>query len=84
MTHKKIDFEKIRSSKFDQHVDKFGYSSNTCEICGRRTAEKLFVHMTNDGCLINVRDEEFVADSQGFFPIGSECAKKLPKEFIFE
>ena len=48
-----------------------------CEYCGKKLGNnRLFVHITTDGvCLpnsINIIDQ-----SQGCFPIGSECAKKL-------
>lgn len=78
-----INLDAVRSEKYDDNIDRYGDNSNTCFLCGKRTAEKLFVHYTNMGELVNERDELMVPESQGFFPIGSECAKKLPKSFVF-
>jgi hypothetical protein len=64
------------------YEEKYGSCSVSCFLCGRDTTEKLFVHYTTDGHLINTREE--VENSQGFFPVGSDCAKKLPKDFIFD
>jgi|GEM_PF-4686746 len=68
------------------NVAKYGCHSETCAVCGKRTAEKLFVHATTDWTVINTEQEdlsEYGYTSQGLFPIGPECAKKLPPEFIF-
>ena len=81
---KTIELSSIRSSKYDDNIERLGDDSNTCFCCGKHTAKKLFVHYTTDDQLVNERDENKVINSQGFFPIGSECAKKLPKDFIFE
>lgn len=58
--------------------------SNTdgCEYCGKKTGENpLYVHVTYVGtCVPNdVTEEELenVEQSQGCWPIGSECAKHL-------
>jgi len=60
------------------------YRSNhvgTCIVCGRPLSRSqadngAWVHMSTDWQVISPDDTE--ADSQGFFPIGSECAKKIP------
>lgn len=56
-----------------------------CHLCGRKMSKKAsenapLVHMSIDGDLIETSAE--VSDSQGFFPVGSECAKKLPVGFV--
>jgi hypothetical protein len=82
MVHK-IDLENVRSKRYDDNVERHGEFSNTCFLCGKPTAEKLHVHYTTDGMLIDTTDDSEETNSQGFFPIGSECAKKLPKKFVF-
>ena len=76
----------VQSSKYDQNIEKYGNFGNTCFCCGKPTAKKQFVHYTTSGDLVNTSEEDLSSidrESQGFFPIGSECAKKYKKEFIF-
>jgi hypothetical protein len=56
-----------------------------CHLCGRKMSAKAqenahLVHMSVDGDLVETDAE--ITDSQGFFPVGSECAKRLPKGFV--
>ncbi len=57
--------------------------SNECEYCGKKVGKNpLHVHVTTDGlCVPNdIEDEQLTAaghQSQGCFPIGNNCAKKL-------
>ena len=53
-----------------------------CEYCGKKLGNNpLFVHITVDGtCVPNNLTEELVNlvdQSQGCFPIGSNCAKQI-------
>lgn len=76
-----------RSAAYDANVERLGDHSDTCFICGRRTAEKLMVHYTTAGELTNTTTEDLSPwdrESQGCFPIGPECAKKLPKGYVFK
>lgn len=76
-----------RSAKYDDNIERLGDHSDTCFICGKRTSEKLFIHYTTNGDIVNTQAEDLSSidrESQGFFPIGPECAKKYKKEFIFE
>ena len=58
-----------------------------CKLCGQVISDKAldtswFVHMTESGDLFPVEIE--LGDhegSQGFFPIGASCAKRIPKQF---
>lgn len=56
-----------------------------CFLCQRpvnsRTI-KTWVHMGTNGALY--KNGEEAADSQGLFPIGSECLKRLEKDFIIK
>jgi hypothetical protein len=49
---------------------------------------KYMVHMTTFWVAVDTEDENEVLEngyqSQGFFPIGSECKKKMGKEFVFK
>jgi hypothetical protein len=58
--------------------------SNSCICCGKPTAQKLFIHATTDWVAVDEPDGAKVPNSQGAFPIGPECAKHFPKEFIFK
>lgn len=70
----------VRSKRYDDNIETFGDHGDTCIVCGRRTAEKLSVHLLTSGHLFDGDDHP---DSQGAFPIGPECAKKLPPAFVF-
>lgn len=63
------------SSKHDDH----------CLICSRGMTAKavlkaVWVEMTTSRELISV-DHVGEVDSQGMFPVGAECAKRIPKQF---
>lgn len=74
---KSINLCDIRSSRYDSNIERLGEWSNTCIVCGRRTAERDHIQMTTSCILTN--DETEVEDSQGLFPIGPECLKKFNK-----
>ena len=67
----------------ERNEKKFGIQSNSCVCCGRPTAKKLYIHATTDWLACDEPNQEKVQNSQGAFPIGPECAKHFPKEFIF-
>lgn len=82
-----IELDSVRSAKYDDNVERHGDHSHTCFICGKPTGSRSFVHYTTDGFLIpadmDADDLEFFdLESQGCFPIGSECAKKIDSKFI--
>jgi hypothetical protein len=82
-----IELDSVRSAKYDDNVERHGEHSHTCFICGKPTAQRSFVHLTTSGFLIPAElDENDLGqhdlESQGCFPIGSECAKKVGREFI--
>lgn len=53
-----------------------------CILCGRKTDSELFVHLSTSYRLISVGQEVDEASDQGWFPVGPECAKKLPAEYV--
>lgn len=62
-------------------------AENECFFCGRGLTPKAvangwWVNLVTDGTL-TTRDDE-VSDSQGTFPIGSECAKRIQRPFKFK
>ena len=78
----------------ERNIEKFGQRGNQCECCGKLMKEDnhLMVHMGVDWIAYNVGDTttinevDFITgtdvESQGFFPIGNDCAKKM-KGFTF-
>lgn len=61
-----------------------------CIACNRpvtnwRTGRAKSVHMTTYGHLFPVDDDTLYdsPDSQGCFTIGVECAKKIPREYVY-
>jgi hypothetical protein len=70
----------------DRNEDKFGWSDGAqCVCCMKPLNEghNKFVHMNTDWKAVNTQELPD-SESQGFFEIGNACAKKMPKEFIFE
>lgn len=68
--------------------DRYGIDENSCVCCGKRLKEiKLMIHAVTTWEATDARTEEECAaagyESQGCFPIGADCAKHFPKEFIF-
>ena len=75
----------------EQNANQYKHNENTkghdfCHLCGRLISDKAlptswWVHQRTDGALIAV-DFLFESNdqyqSQGWFPIGAGCAKKIP------
>jgi hypothetical protein len=80
-----IDLEEIRAKEYQNNIDRLGENTNTCFICGKRikNMEKAkYVHYLTNGNIISYGGDD-VEDSQGFFPVGSDCAKRLVIQFAF-
>ena len=72
-----IDLESIQKENYSEN------GNNPCIICGKDIKDSpYFVHLLNDGNLINI-DDEGIENSMGLQPIGKTCKKKLPEDFIF-
>ena len=80
-----VSFEQKKQNAKKRNNSTFGHEP--CKLCGQIISDKAletswFVHMTTNGDLfpvaIELGDHE---GSQGFFPIGASCAKRIPKEF---
>ena len=73
------------SPKKEANLDKYGELIDQCICCGKpmKSGEKLYVHMNTDWLAVNptITEETCLeltgADSQGCFPIGNDCAKKM-------
>ena len=73
------------SPNFDKNerLQKDGHTER-CVCCNKPMKPeqiKFMVHMTTDWLAVNCKD---VPNSQGMFPIGTECKKNMSKEFIFK
>ena len=70
-----IPLEDVKTTKKDTTAD------NCCFLCGKQIkgSAKYVVHYLNDGTLASCDWD--MQESQGFFPIGSECKSKLPNNF---
>lgn len=82
--------ENLSKINLDQFIINTGIEYNfkssdqePCIICQKPlniTEKTKYVHLLTSGEIINSDDH---IDSQGLFPIGNDCCKKLPKQFIF-
>ena len=80
-----IPLEEIQSENYYQNIEKFGDDSNTCICCGKRIKtypDCKFVHYLTNGNIVSYSGDD-IENSQGFFPIGNDCAKKLVITFTF-
>lgn len=84
--------ELYESPRFDQNenLSKPGHTER-CVCCNKPMKPeqvKFMVHMTTAWVAVDTEDENVVKEngheSQGLFPIGSECKNKMGKEFIFK
>jgi len=79
--------QSLEQQKKNEKMHRRGCENNPkCKMCGRKMSDAAFakarsVHMTTNSDLIPINAK--VGDlSQGFFAVGSECAKRLPKGFV--
>jgi hypothetical protein len=87
-----MQIELYESPQKEANEDKYGLMSNHCICCGKpmKEGESKLVHMNTYGMVMhNSIIEESDAEihgyqSQGYFPIGNSCAKKMNKEYIHE
>jgi len=80
-----IPLEEVRSDKYNDNVERLGDHSDTCFICGKRIkdlSKAKNVHYLTNGSIVSYSGED-IEGSQGAFPVGSDCAKKLVINFTF-
>ena len=54
---------------------------SSCVQCGRKVGKKSYmVHVSTSGTIIHLASE---ASSQGFWPVGSECAKAFSPDVLY-
>lgn len=90
--NQQIEVELYESPMKERNEEKFGHLSNQCICCFKpmKEGEVKMVHMnTNWKAMHNsIKDEKDAEingyQSQGYFPIGNSCAKKMPKSFIHQ
>jgi hypothetical protein len=62
-----------------------GASEDYCIQCGRKTSTKrtlLMVHVSISGTILPPYGGEENPESQGFWPVGSECAKAFSSDVL--
>lgn len=79
-----IEIPKAADEVREANDKRYGGGMNQCLICRKGMTEKgiekaWWVHMTTTLMLAPIGTE--VPDSQGLFPVGSECAKKVPPAY---
>lgn len=74
-----IPLEEIQTYKAGNTIGK-----NPCLICGKeiKTKSHKWVQLLTNGNIIST--DQPIENSQGFFPVGNECAKKLTIQFSFK
>ena len=75
----------IQTETYEKNIN--NGSINPCARCGKEVKnEKYTIHLIEgNNTMLSVKDEiNYISDSadMGFFPIGSECAKHISKEFL--
>ena len=88
-----MDLRKITNAEFDANTMRASKISrdvrDDCQICGKAVNSetcKTWVHISTEGILLdpNKSTEEYGYNvSQGFFPVGSECAKSIPAQYKY-
>ncbi len=79
MKEVQIDLEALQNEKARYNWGEFG--SDQCILCGKKLGENpQYFHYLTNGNLTNSTDDNH-PQSQGCFPVGSECAKKIEKAF---
>lgn len=69
-----------------KHYDEYGCLAS-CQCCGRAVSAKAAYIIVCDGgaSLVHPEDADSLLNDGGFmgcFPVGSECAKKIPAEYL--
>ena len=59
------------------------YNEDQCCLCGKKVGKNpKMIHYLTNGNIVSYNGDD-IEGSQGFFPVGSECAKKLIIQFAF-
>lgn len=67
----------VASGKIDPTV------TGGCLLCGKKLGKNpKMIHLLTNGNIVSYNGED-IENTQGFFPVGNECAKKLIIQFAF-
>ncbi len=86
-----LEIDLYESPVYEKNIDKYGQTDFQCVCCARplKAGDKYkMVHMSTNWkalhtSIIDAKDAEINGlQSQGYFEIGNECAKKMPKDYI--
>jgi len=77
------------SASYEKNLEKYGWRDDTCICCGKPTSGKLFINTVEgpEAVKADVTEEDLEAlglYTQGVFPIGSACAKKVGKAYLIK
>lgn len=79
-------FEIIQTENYSENEDKIRNGATPCIRCGKGVKnEKYFVELVDGALLAFPTNKEADTSDPGYMglhPIGSECRKYVPKEFI--
>ena len=83
--HKQTPISSLRPASFEKNERRGAKGGReTCFICGKalkqQDAQPHYVHLLTDGDITTDTNLNR-KDSQGLFPVGSECGKKI-KEYL--
>jgi hypothetical protein len=74
-----IPLSDVKTTEDDTTLDE------CCFLCGRKLkGQQYVVHLLTNGNLVSTDQPFNDREDQGFFPIGSECRKRLPNNFYFK
>lgn len=76
-----IPLEEVRSEKYNDNIERLGEHEDTCFICGLRLKGRLpkYVQYLTNGNIGST--DQSHEESQGLFPVGPDCAKRLVINF---
>lgn len=80
-----VPLHEVRANNYETNIKKYGDHIDTCFICGKRIKnfqKAKTVHYLTTGEIVSYSGDD-VVESQGFFPVGNDCAKKLIIQFSF-
>jgi hypothetical protein len=83
ITYRGIWFDDIGFELFSEKFQK-SKQENPCTVCGKKTNNSLGVLVGRGGAtIVHPEDIEKAEDGgyMGWFAVGNECIKKVPKEF---
>jgi len=79
--------ELIETETYEANLERGG-NINPCARCGKEVKnQKYSVHLIEGGNTMLAVADEYKYNNEsadmGWFPIGSECAKHIPQEFLY-